>query len=115
MSVLARQRCFHHPGREAVARCLNCRDFFCRECITEHEGRVLCASCLVSLTTPAAKPTRSGISGRVWMAGGAVGGLLVAWMTFYFLGRMLLSMPSEFHASSLWKSSWLENSESDPP
>ena len=44
------QRCFNHAGREAVARCPECGQFFCRECITEHEDRVLCSACLKKLT-----------------------------------------------------------------
>ena len=43
---LSQQRCFNHTSREAVARCPECGRFFCRECITEHDDRVLCAVCL---------------------------------------------------------------------
>ena len=35
--------------REAVARCPECTQFFCRECITEHDDRVLCSACLKKL------------------------------------------------------------------
>jgi hypothetical protein len=56
MSSLAAQRCFHHSLREAVARCPECRQFYCRECITEHEERVICATCLRRLS--AAPPAR---------------------------------------------------------
>ena len=44
--LLAHQRCFNHATREAVARCPECHHFFCRECITEHDDRVLCTGCL---------------------------------------------------------------------
>lgn len=40
------RRCFNHAEREAVARCPECRREFCRECITEHKGRMLCTNCL---------------------------------------------------------------------
>jgi hypothetical protein len=46
MQDLTHQRCYHHQFREAVARCPECGRFFCRECITEHADKVLCASCL---------------------------------------------------------------------
>lgn len=29
-----------------MARCPECRRFFCRECVTEHDDQLLCASCL---------------------------------------------------------------------
>ena len=45
-SALTHQRCFHHSHREAVARCPECRQFYCRECVTEHDYRVICATCL---------------------------------------------------------------------
>jgi len=46
MQDLTHQRCHHHQFREAAARCPECGRYFCRECITEHADRVLCASCL---------------------------------------------------------------------
>jgi hypothetical protein len=58
MAALARQRCLHHSSREAIARCLDCRQFFCRECITEHDERLVCASCLKKVAQAAAKPAR---------------------------------------------------------
>lgn len=103
MSALAAQRCLHHHSREAVARCLECSRFFCRECITEHDERVVCANCLLALTRPA-EPVRSrGLLGALmpWLY--ALSGLLVAWMSFYFVGRTLLAIPSTFHARSLWQ------------
>ena len=46
MDDLLHQRCFNHMLREAVACCPECRRYFCRECVTEHEDKVLCAACL---------------------------------------------------------------------
>jgi len=51
---LAYQRCLNHTFREAVARCPECGHYFCRECITEHEDRVVCASCLRKLVESSA-------------------------------------------------------------
>ena len=48
-SNLTFQRCFNHAAREAVARCPACGHYFCRECITEHDDRVICAACLRKL------------------------------------------------------------------
>jgi hypothetical protein len=43
---LKHRRCFNHAGREASARCPVCGKDFCRECITEHKGKMLCVNCL---------------------------------------------------------------------
>ena len=49
MRSLSLQRCFNHAHREAAARCPECTHFYCRECITEHDDRVICAACLRKL------------------------------------------------------------------
>lgn len=97
MSALSQQRCFHHPEREAVARCPGCRRYFCRECVTDHAGRVLCAGCLPA--RPPGRPKRATRGGLVWAV--AVGGLgvLAAWLFFFLLGQLLLLLPSVFHSS----------------
>lgn len=107
MSTLAQQRCFHHALREAVARCPECRRYYCRECITEHEERLICSSCLRLLAAP---PERPGWRLRLgWMAAALVPGLLgiiAAWFFFYAIGAMLLSVPTSFHDGSLWSKHW---------
>jgi hypothetical protein len=104
MPSLSHQRCFHHAVREAVARCPSCARFYCRECITEHEGRVLCASCL-----KIAGQQRS--AGRIaWLSGTfqVLAGLVVAWLFFFWFGLALLSIPSSFHDGTVWTGNWLE-------
>ena len=98
--MLAHQ-CLNHPAREAVARCPECRRFFCRECITEHSGRVICAGCLTRLVRPEAPATRR----LAWLTAPltAGAGLLVAWLVFYAAGRALVRIPSEFHEGTLWR------------
>ena len=104
MSTLVHQRCFTHAQREAVARCPACQRYFCRECITEHADRVLCASCLKKLAAaPAA--ARSRLPALVHLAQ-CVLGVFVAWMFFYFAGRALLLMPSAFHEGTVWQQAW---------
>jgi len=98
---ISRQRCFNHAEREAVAQCLECLGFFCRECVTEHEDRLVCASCLRKLaSTPLFK--RAGFAGAIRTAQ-CVLGLLVAWFFFYLVGELLLRLPSSFHEGTLWK------------
>ncbi|HKX60434.1 MAG TPA: rhomboid family protein [Verrucomicrobiae bacterium] len=106
MSHLTLQRCFHHAGREAVARCPQCRSYFCRECITEHEDRVICASCLKKLArVPFTR--RAGFVGvlRVFQV---MGGLLIAAGFFYWVGQTLLDLPSSFHDGTLWRGRWID-------
>jgi len=102
---LRRQRCFHHAAREAVARCPECRRYFCRECVTEHEGRVLCAACIKRLT--ASEEERAPVlTAALWLAGACLG-VLTAWLFFYAMSECLLALPSAFHEGTVWQvDSW---------
>lgn len=95
MAALAQQRCFTHPGREAVSRCPECRRYFCRECVNEYEGRLLCAVCVRKMVAPASVAKRSPV------VTGAIGqgllGLLAAWFFYYSLGQVLTLLPSRYH------------------
>ena len=108
MRELYHQRCRNHQYREAVARCPECGRFFCRECITEHEDRVLCAECLSRLMHASAPLGRSYLSGLLRIFHFVLGtGIL--WMIFYYLGQALLLLPSSFHEGTLWQTKWWEN------
>src|SRR5207253_3107396 len=99
---LALQRCFNHAQREAVARCPSCGQFFCRECITEHDDRVICAACLKKLArTPLAK---SRVLARMLQASHFLLALVAAWFVFYLIGEALLAMPASFHEGTIWGS-----------
>jgi hypothetical protein len=82
-------------------RCPSCQRFFCRECSTEHDGRLLCTECLRTLTVAAAgAKDRSGVRNVLSIAGwiaAALGGLLFAWMIFFYLGGVLARVPFDFH------------------
>lgn len=99
--ALTQQRCLHHGTREAVARCLECRQFFCRECIAEHDDRVVCASCLKKLARATEKKPRR--PWPLWPAAQLASGFFFTWLLFYIVGRLLLSMPDDFHDATLWK------------
>ena len=96
-----RRRCARHEEREAVARCVGCGGGFCRECITEHEGRFYCAPCFARQTAAGKKPARA----RVAWRGGVVtaGSLLCLTLAFYLLGRLLAAMPPQLHDGTVWK------------
>ena len=106
MQTLIQQRCFNHGEREAVARCPECLRFFCRECIAEHEDRVVCAACLKKLTrVPLLQ--RRGFAGARRIAE-CLFGIFVAWFFFYLVAEALSSLPDEFHEGSLWKVNWID-------
>ena len=111
MAALARQRCLHHGSREAVARCLDCRQFFCRECITEHDERVVCASCLKKVAQAAAKPARRRVN--LWPVLQTASGLLLTVVFFYLVGSALLALPDSFHDGSLWEQPFGDSSDSE--
>ena len=101
MSTLALQRCLHHAEREAVARCTSCTQHFCRECIVEHDGRVICSECRGKLLQK---------SGRTISLGQRLGtglhlalSILVLWFCIYLFGKTLLLIPSSFHEGDVWK------------
>jgi len=98
--------CLNHPVREAAARCPQCGGFFCRECVTEHDGRVMCAACLRKTARRTEARRRS--FAPVLRVGAAACGVLVAWLVFHTLGQLLLSMPASFHEGTLWKESVLD-------
>jgi hypothetical protein len=100
--ALLQQRCLHHPAREAVAQCPECGHSYCRECVTEHEDRVLCASCLGKRKQAAAHHLMDG--GRALRLLQILLGLFLAWVFFYSLGQALLAIPSAFHEGTVWKS-----------
>jgi len=106
MSLLTHQRCLNHAVREAVARCPECRQFFCRECITEHDDRVICAACLKKLArVPLLK--RPALAGLLRIAQCGLG-LFLAWFFFHLVAEMLLRLPTDFHEGTFLESNWLD-------
>ncbi len=96
------QRCFYHESREAACRCPICRRYFCRECVTEHDDRLLCVECLKTIVAGQAAP-RGGVR-RVLRGLLPVAGILMAWLFFYFIGRTLLLIPAAVHDGTVWES-----------
>ena len=84
MPMELQQRCWNHESREAACRCPACSRSYCRECVTEHEGRLLCAACLAAATVqsaPAASGSRS-LAPLVMI----VVGILLAWLIYWVAG-----------------------------
>ncbi|HDH05178.1 MAG TPA: rhomboid family protein [Nitrospirae bacterium] len=107
MKDLAKQRCFNHLHRESAAICPECSRFFCRECVTEHDDRILCASCLKKILRPSFIK-RFRFAGFL-RTGCCIFGFLTAWLFFYYLGQALLSIPSSFHEGTFWQDGGLND------
>ena len=104
MTPLAQQHCLNHPAREAAAQCPQCRHFFCRECITEHDDRILCAVCLrLASRKESARRHPFRALGRAALG---LGGLATAALFFYAVAQCLLMIPASYHDGTLWKSFW---------
>ena len=95
---IAQERCFNHASREAVARCPECGRYFCRECVSEHEDRLICTCCLKRLAKPFQKKQR--MRGVLRLLPAALG-LLLLWSTFYLLGKTLLAIPTSFQHADI--------------
>ena len=95
------QQCVHHPARPASARCPSCRQSFCRECVVEHEGRIICADCLARVLAE-----RGGRRRRLAVPIFPVVQALVAigalWWMFYVLAGVLLRIPADVHEGIIW-------------
>ncbi|MDI6774583.1 MAG: rhomboid family protein [Verrucomicrobiota bacterium] len=98
MSDLSQQRCFNHASREAAARCPACGRCFCRECVTEHGDRVICATCL---RKPAGGGEKRRLRSAALLLRSALG-FMVLWALIYHIGQVLLRIPSSVHEGTLW-------------
>lgn len=107
MPSLHFQRCFNHATREAAARCPECGRFFCRECVTEHDEKVICTTCLKAQ----ARVPLLQRQGFAWALrfGQVLLGLFAAWFFFYLVGETLIRLPSSFHEGSIWRVNWMDN------
>jgi len=98
---LQRQQCILHPDRGAVARCPQCQRFYCHECITEHDGEVLCRHCLSAQSeqniTGSFQRHRKAFNSLVVKPLLAVAGMFLLWVMFITLGSLLLRFPDSFH------------------
>lgn len=98
---ISQQKCFTHPNREAVAQCPNCHRTFCRECVTEHDDKVLCALCLKKITEQSHKKEKPKLVNTIFSY---FLSLFILWFLFFMLGKMLLLIPDSFHEGTFWKS-----------
>ncbi len=107
--------CSVYPDRPSEFRCPICKRFFCAECGTEHEGRMICSFCLDDIRAAAAEsPVRKGASAKVRaILRSVVSALviiaqlailvLVTWSVFAFLLNRLEKLPADFHNGTVWE------------
>ncbi len=92
-------RCWNHEAREAACRCLECGRSYCRECVTEHQGRLLCAACLAEPGRRGARPR----GGRMSVAIMALAGIFLAWILFFSAGEAMILIVQRVEQAS-WPS-----------
>ena len=98
-ALIVHQSCWNHEAREAVCRCPECGRSYCRECVTEHGDRAICAACLDRLARTGVERGRN--SFRAVVRGGQILlGIFTAWFFFYMVGEFLSSLPDAFHETS---------------
>ena len=93
--------CLNHPRREAAARCTSCGRPYCRECVTELDGRMVCGPCYKEKTQVKEKPKRDWFV--VTTALQALLGLGTLWLAAWLLGQLLVNTPSSFHEATVWE------------
>jgi len=101
MKHLHKSRCLNHPDREAIARCPECKHYFCQECITEYEHRILCAACIKTLVKKRKQQKEKGsvlqklkplaLTFRIIFS------LFLLLLFFYTIGWILLQNVDSFH------------------
>ena len=100
---IAKAACMIHVDRAATARCPSCRRFFCGECVTEHDGKLVCAACLGAEV--AVRKTETGrflaLHPVSWVQYGLA--LAIVWVLFYFFARFLGEIPDAFHDGTIWE------------
>jgi len=94
------KRCSNHPSREAVARCPICQKFYCRECITEHDGKMLCKYCLESKIESQKNDKKSSLFlKQVIIVILFISSFALSWFLFAMLGKIIMLFPQKYHFS----------------
>lgn len=99
---LRSRRCVRHSAREAAGLCSVCGAAFCRECLTEHDHRLVCAGCLPK-SDAAAKPRRGAGLRRMRRAAGVLAAAVFLLTAFYLFGATLVKIPPTFHDGTIWQ------------
>jgi uncharacterized paraquat-inducible protein A len=98
-SSVAKRRCRNHIERQAACRCPGCGFDFCRECVTEHDERLLCSRCMAQLTGSIQEPSRSAALRTLAQA---VAGIVAAFLFFFLAGELTSMVVSPSHEVRAW-------------
>ncbi|MEO0415302.1 MAG: B-box zinc finger protein [Verrucomicrobiota bacterium] len=103
--LLSNTNCRFHPDRPAGARCTECHQFFCTECVTEHDGQFTCAACLRKESDQAVAPAEN--ARLDWFQPAPILHVLLAvsviWVLFFLVAQFLTNLPDTFHEGSIWR------------
>ncbi len=94
--------CNLHPERPASFRCQSCRNYFCPECVTEHDNKSTCASCL-NAKKEDSSPKYSKLSIQAMPVIHFVMAVTICWVIFYLLAQFVTGVPDRFHDGTLWE------------
>lgn len=73
-----------------MARCPECGHTFCRECIVEYEGRMICKECLETLLSEKTSHKGQQLLRRAALWGLSLISFLLAWSFFLLVGRLMI-------------------------
>jgi len=90
MPELSNIRCQNHIEREAAAICMKCQNYFCKECITEYDDKMLCKNCIDDLLKKNKTTHRKKINLKQFFA--IITTTLFLWIIFYSSGKFLISI-----------------------
>ncbi len=86
---VTQQHCWNHPVRGAVCRCPVCHRAFCRECVSEHAARLLCAAC-IGASVAASVRARARNTAPVLFTAMGFASVLLAWAIFFSIGQIIM-------------------------
>ena len=93
--------------REAAARCPECGRFFLRECITQHQYRVVCYAWRKKFVGPPQAKRPAFV--KIIRLAQCAAALMLTWFFFFIIGETLLRIPTSFHEGTLWHVNWMDN------
>lgn len=100
--LLSNLVCNLHPERPASFRCQSCRGYFCPECVTEHDNKYTCASCL-DVRKEEASPVERRFSLQPMPLIQFAMAVVFCWVIFYLLAQLIVGVPDKFHEGTLWE------------
>jgi hypothetical protein len=102
--LIEKKHCYNHQEREPVAKCPECGNYFCWECITEFEYRVLCAECIKKKSVKKTeKPGGVDVFFRlIFIPLKVITGIIITWAVFFVLAQGLILIPDNFHSGRIF-------------